>query len=227
MIVLTNVSKSYNDKTALRDLSFKTKEGEIIGFLGPNGAGKTTTMRLILGLLVPSSGDITIENIDPKKDRTHIMKKVGYLPENNPLYPDMLVREYLQFIADIKKVSDYRYLLEEVGLTDVIDTKIENLSRVYKQRVGLAAALMGAPSILLLDEPTSGLDPLEQEKIRELIKKISKKKTIIFSTHILSEAEEIASRVIIIDHGCKMYDGEKPQGKGAVEKLFRKVVKSD
>lgn len=225
MISLSSVSKRFGKKTAVEELSFKAKEGEIIGFLGPNGAGKTTTMRLILGYLIPSEGNISIDNLSPFDDRIKVLSRIGYLPENNPLYLEMKVKEYLDFIASVKNVENFNDLISQVGLEDVMTTKIEELSRGFKQRVGLAAALLGKPKILILDEPTSGLDPLEQEKIRNLIKKISKNKTIIFSTHILSEVEDIASRLIIINQGKIVFDGKKPRGKGGVEKLFKKLVK--
>ncbi len=225
MISLRSVTKKFRTKTAVDKISFTTKEGDIIGFLGPNGAGKTTTMRLILGYISPTAGKISVKNLDPEEDRIKILHLIGYLPENNPLYEDFKVSEYLQFIAQVKKNKDFSDLIEEVGLTDVLNTKIDELSRGFKQRVGLAAALIADPPILILDEPTSGLDPLEQEKIRELIKKLAKKKTIIFSTHILSEVEDIATRLIIINRGIIVYDGAKPEGKGTVEKLFKEYVK--
>jgi len=225
MISLVSLVKKFGEKTAVDKISLKTKEGEIIGFVGPNGAGKTTTMRLILGYLKPTTGKISIDNLDPLEDRIEVLKKIGYLPENNPLYLEMKVDEYLQFVAKIKEDKNYLSLIDQVGLRDVLKTKIENLSRGYKQRVGLAAALIGNPEILILDEPTSGLDPLEQEKIRSLIKKMVKTKTIIFSTHILSEVEDVATRLIIIDKGKIVYDGKKPEGKGGVEALFKKVIK--
>ncbi|MDO8497391.1 MAG: ABC transporter ATP-binding protein [bacterium] len=226
MISLSHTTKKFKDTIALQNITFTAKEGEIIGFLGPNGAGKTTTMRLILGYLTPTSGKVTVDGVDPLKDRIKILRQIGYLPENNPLYSEMRVREYLLFIAEVKGASDIMSYAEDVGLTDVIEKKIEELSRGYKQRVGLAAALVADPPILILDEPTSGLDPLEQEKIRVLIKKIAKKKTIIFSTHILSEVEDVANRLIIINKGSIVYDGSKPKGKGGVEKLFKRLVKS-
>lgn len=225
MIVLNGVTKTFNKNNAVTNLSFKTKEGEIIGFLGPNGAGKTTTMRLILGYLAPTSGKIMIDNLDPSNDRITLLKKIGYLPENNPLYSEMTVHEYLEFISSAKNAQNLESIINSVGLIDVTNKKIEQLSRGFKQRVGLAAALLGNPEILVLDEPTSGLDPIEQEKIRILIKKMSKRKTIIFSTHILSEIEDIANRVIIINHGQIVFDGDKPRGRGAVEKLFKKLIK--
>jgi len=227
MIVLSSVTKKFRHKTAVDHIQLKTKEGEIIGFLGPNGAGKTTTMRLLLGYLKPTEGTVAIDRLNPTTDRIDVLKKVGYLPENNPLYGEMKVDEYLRFICEVKKVSydEIDDVADDVNLADVLNTKIEELSRGYKQRVGLAAALIGNPQLLILDEPTSGLDPLEQDKIRSLIKKMSKKKTIIFSTHILSEVEDIANRLVIINRGKIVYDNAAPRGRGAVEKLFKKLVK--
>jgi ABC-2 type transport system ATP-binding protein len=225
MIIFSSVTKKFGETQAVDNISFKLKEGEIVGLLGPNGAGKTTTMRLILGYLSPTKGTITVDNLNPAIDRINVLRKIGYLPENNPLYLEMKVREYLKFISEAKKDTNSSSIITDVGLDDVVNTKIEELSRGYKQRVGLAAALIADPKILVLDEPTSGLDPLEQEKIRSLIKKIGRKKTVIFSTHILSEVEEIATKFIIINKGQIVYDGVKPKGKGGVEKLFRKLVK--
>jgi len=224
MISFSSVTKKFHQKTAIDKISFKTKKGEIIGFVGPNGAGKTTTMRLIMGYLRPTAGKILIDDSDPLENRIDVLKKIGYLPENNPLYQEMRVNEYLGFISDIKEEKDYLKIVEQVGLNDVLATKIEELSRGFKQRVGLAAALFGNPEILVLDEPTSGLDPIEQEKIRNLIRQLAERKTIIFSTHILSEIEDIADRLTIIDNGKIVYDGVKPKGKGAVEKLFKKTI---
>ena len=226
MIKLQTVSKRFNNIVAVDKLSFTAKKGEIIGFLGPNGAGKTTTMRLILGILSPTSGKVSVEGLSPVDERIKVVRQIGYLPENNPLYKDMFVREYLEFIARIKDDSKWLDIVDEVGLGDKLNTQIGRLSRGYKQRVGLAAALIGNPQILILDEPTSGLDPLEQDKIKLLIKKMGRSKTIIFSTHILSEAEDVVGRVIIINKGKVMYDGSKPKRKGALDRLFRKVVKS-
>jgi ABC-2 type transport system ATP-binding protein len=224
MIVLKAVTKKFGSKVAVDGLSLKADSGEIIGFLGPNGAGKTTTMRLLLGYLTPTRGTVTVNNLNPIEDRIEVLKQVGYLPENNPLYQEMTVYEYLTFIASVKEETDVYGTAESVGLSDVMDTRIEELSRGFKQRVGLGAALISNPDLLVLDEPTSGLDPLEQDKIRDLIKSLSKEKTILFSTHILSEVEAVATRLIIINHGKLVYDGPKPKGKGAVEKLFKKLV---
>ncbi len=225
MISLKAVTKRFNQKIAVDNISFKTKEGEIIGFVGPNGAGKTTTMRLILGYLKPSEGEIKVDGFDPINERVKVLQRIGYLPENNPLYQEMKVVEYLQFIADVKGDNRWQNIANQVEIDEVMLQKVEELSRGYKQRVGLAAALLGDPKILILDEPTSGLDPLEQEKIRQLIKKLAKRKTIIFSTHILSEVEDVANRLIVINKGKIVYDGLKPKGKGTVERLFKKVVR--
>ncbi len=224
MFSLDGVSKRYGTKTALSDVTFAAKEGEIIGLLGVNGAGKTTTMRLILGYLQPTAGTVRVFDANPIDDRMMVLPRIGYLPENNPLYTDMKVSEYLQFVSDVKGEVDWETYAEDVGLADVLEQKIESLSRGYKQRVGLAAALFGNPDLLILDEPTSGLDPIEQDRIKALIKRVAKKKIVIFSTHILSEVEDIANRLVMINHGRIVYDGKKPSGRGAVEKLFKKHV---
>lgn len=227
MIQLSNVTKQFGINTAVQDVSFSAKRGDIIGFLGPNGAGKTTTMRMLLGLIKPTRGTITIDKLDPIYNRLQVLPTIGYLPENNPLYEDMKVSEYLSFIAQAKgadstKISD---IINRVDLSDRTHSRISTLSRGYRQRVGLAAALIGDPEILVLDEPTSGLDPIEQEKIKAFIKTIAKKKIILFSTHILSEVEDVANRLVIIHKGELVYDDKKPKKKGSVEKLFKKLVK--
>lgn len=227
MIELKNVTKQYRTKLAVLNMSFEAKKGEIIGFLGPNGAGKTTTMRMILGVLQPTDGTVRVIGKNPSDARVDVVKNVGYLPENNPLYPEMRVREYLSFIAGVRGVSFTEDMAEKVGIDDVLDRRIEELSRGYKQRVGLAAALLSDPKILVLDEPTSGLDPIEQDRIKDLIKSLGKEKLIIFSTHILSEVEDVANRLIIVNKGTIIYDGEKPKGKGKVEELFKKLIKKE
>ncbi len=229
MIQLQNVTKEYGRKKAVDNVSFEVKKGEIIGFLGLNGAGKTTTMRLILGYIQPTSGEVSVTGKHPLRDRIQILQKIGYLPENNPLYTEMKVNEYLRYVAEIKTGSknhqaSIQAIVNKLNLTDVEFKKIEELSRGYKQRVGLAAALIGDPEILILDEPTSGLDPIEQDNIKDLIRTIAQKKLVIFSTHMLSEAEDVANRLIIIHQGKIVYDGEKPQGKQSVEKLFKQLV---
>ncbi len=228
MIKLHNVSKKFGAKRAIQSISLEINEGEVVGFLGPNGAGKTTTMRLIVGFLTPTEGTITVDGHDPIQERVSVLKHIGYLPENNPLYQDMKVGEYLQFVVDMKdmKGESLQAIINETGIEDTLNTKIEELSRGFRQRVGLAAALISNPKILILDEPTSGLDPLEQEKIRNLIKTLGKKRTIILSTHILSEIEDVATRLIIINKGRIVYDGAKPKGTGTVEKIFKQKVLS-
>lgn len=225
MIELSHVYKQFGIKIAVSDLSFKAVVGDIIGFVGPNGAGKTTTMRLITGLLKPTEGKVKVFERNPIGDRLSILPRLGYLPENNPLPTDMTIMEYLTFIAGVKKETNIEKIVQELHIDDVYEKKIEQLSRGYKQRVGLAASLCGKPEILLLDEPTSGLDPIEQDVIKELIQKLAKKRIVIFSTHILSEIEDVATRVLIINRGTLLFDGPKPKGKGNVEILFKKLIK--
>ncbi|GIW62239.1 MAG: hypothetical protein KatS3mg090_0065 [Patescibacteria group bacterium] len=226
MLSFKNVVKVFGSKTALNNVSFKIDKAEIVGFLGLNGAGKTTSMRLSLGIQKPVEGEVRLFGKDPVENRAVLMGRIGYLPENNPLYTYLKVKEYLDFVKEIKGAGSYDDLVAKIGLEDRLNDKIENLSRGYKQRVGLCAALIGNPDLLILDEPTSGLDPLEQEKIREIIKNEQKKKrSVIFSTHILSEVEDVADRLIVIHKGEIVYDGKKPKGKGSVEKLFKKLVK--
>ena len=225
MISLRHVSKQFGYKTAVDDVSFQIKPGEIVGFVGPNGAGKTTTMRLIVGYLQASKGTVSVLEQDPIAERISVLSHVGYLPENNPLPLDMTVKEYLEFVADIKQEKHLSKIMVELNIDDVVEKRMEQLSRGYKQRVGLAAALCGNPDILLLDEPTSGLDPIEQDVIKDLITRLSKKRIIVFSTHILSEIEDVANRLLIIHQGKLLYDGDKPKGKGSVEVLFKKLVK--
>lgn len=226
MICVKAVSKIFGHKKALKNISFEVKDREIIGLLGPNGAGKTTTMRLIVGYVRPTTGLISVNGKNPIDERMDVVRTTGYLPENNPLYQEMKTEEYLQFIAEMKgsifEKDDALYA--HTGIEDVLSSRIDTLSRGYKQRVGLTAALLGNPSVLILDEPTSGLDPIEQDKIRKLIKVLGKKKTIILSTHILSEIEDVATRLIIINKGSIVYDGEKPKRKGSIETLFKKLV---
>lgn len=226
MIRVKNVSKVFSNKSALKNISFEVKDREIIGLLGPNGAGKTTTMRLIVGYLRPTTGSLSVNGKNPIDDRMSVVHTTGYLPENNPLYQEMKTEEYLRFIASMKGsvFEKNDSLCTHTGIEEVLSSRIDTLSRGYKQRVGLTAALLGNPTLLILDEPTSGLDPIEQDKIRRLIKDLGKKKTIILSTHILSEIEDVATRLIIINKGSLVYDGEKPKRKGSVETLFKKLV---
>lgn len=204
MIAIKNLTKEYHGVKALDKISLEVKKGEILGFLGPNGAGKTTTMKIITGFIAPTSGQVLVDNINVQEDSLKIRKKIGYLPENNPLYDDMRVKEYLAFIAGMRELSDKSKvadIIDTCGLKTVTDKGIAELSKGFRQRVGLAAALLGDPEILILDEPTSGLDPNQIVEIRKLIKKIGEKKTVILSTHILPEVQATCDRVIIINEG--------------------------
>src|SRR5690606_893328 len=188
-----------------KDVSFKVNSGEIVGFLGPNGAGKSTTMKIITGFIPASSGEVKVCGMPVDVDTLETRKKIGYLPEHNPLYLDMYVKEYLEFVGNIYKVKNVRQRVEEmikaVGLEVEQSKKIGMLSKGYRQRVGLAAAIIHDPEVLILDEPTSGLDPNQLVEIRDLIKSIGKKKTVMLSTHIMQEVEAICDRVVIINKG--------------------------
>ena len=207
MIEIRNLTKRFARHTAVRDLSFSVKQGEIVGFLGPNGAGKTTTLRMLTGYLPPTSGSIEVGGCDVFRDSIGARHKIRYIPENVPLYDDMRVREYLKFRARLKGLSnrDARRRVGEVidtcGLDSVRRKMIKVLSKGYRQRVGLADALVHSPELLILDEPTNGLDPNQIRQIRELIKRLGENHTILLSTHILSEVEMTCDRVIIIDNG--------------------------
>jgi len=204
-IKVDQVLKIYGAQRAVDQISFEVKQGEIVGFLGPNGAGKSTTMKMITGYLQPDGGRLEVCGITVEGEGLSTKKKIGYLPELNPLYPDMFVREYLEFIAGMHQITSPKQRIEEViqltGLTPEANKLIEQLSKGYKQRVGLAAALIHDPEVLILDEPTTGLDPNQIIEIREVIRKLGKQKTILFSTHILQEVEALCDRVIIINKG--------------------------
>ncbi len=206
MIEVEHVSMSFGTFRAVDDISFSIRTGEIVGLLGPNGAGKTTTMRMITGFLEPSSGSI---RIDGQPVGVATKRKIGYMPESAPLYSDMIVADYLDYVAAMDGVDAKErvpQLVKVCGLSEVMHKNIGDLSRGNRQRVGLAHALMGDPEILILDEPTSGLDPNQVQEVRELIKKIGETRTVIISTHILSEVESICGRVIIISGGKKIAD---------------------
>lgn len=204
-ISVTNLSKHYGAQKAVNNISFNISKGEIVGFLGPNGAGKSTTMKMITGYLAADAGEIKVCENTVNEENTETKKKIGYLPEANPLYMDMYVREYMAFIAGVHKIADAKKRVEEVivtvGLSPEAHKKIGQLSKGYKQRVGLAAALVHNPEVLILDEPTSGLDPNQIVEIRNVIKALAKEKTILFSSHIMQEVEAICDRVIIINKG--------------------------
>ncbi|MCO6497454.1 MAG: ATP-binding cassette domain-containing protein [Chitinophagaceae bacterium] len=200
-----NLTKRFDANTVVNSISFTTDSTGITGFLGPNGAGKSTTMKMITGYLNPDDGKIEVCGVDTKKERTATKKKIGYLPEANPLYYDMYVREYLLFVAKVRQIENAKERVEEVikltGLTPESSKKTGQLSKGYKQRVGLAAALLHDPEVLVLDEPTNGLDPNQIIEIRNLIKELGKTKSILFSSHILQEVESICDRIIIINKG--------------------------
>lgn len=202
-IEVTNLSKFYGKQKVLNGLSFTINKGEIVGFLGPNGAGKSTTMKVLTGSLAPAEGSITVNGYDVSTQKKRIQQSIGYLPENNPLYPDMYVREFLNFNAEMYKTDKQavKDIIELTGLTSEAHKKIRQLSKGYRQRVGLAAALLHSPEVLILDEPTTGLDPNQLLQIRQLIKTIGREKTVLLSTHILQEVEAICDRVLIIHKG--------------------------
>lgn len=207
MIEVENVTKRFGEHLALDNVSFTVNDGEILGFLGPNGAGKSTTMNIITGYISATDGTVRIDGIDILKSPEEAKKKMGYLPELPPLYMDMTVEEYLQFVSKIKKVSSAKEkenidrIMDVVKIADVRSRLIRNLSKGYKQRVGLAQAIIGDPEVLILDEPTVGLDPKQIIEIRNLIKELGKKHTIILSSHILPEVSAVCDRVIIINRG--------------------------
>jgi ABC-2 type transport system ATP-binding protein len=207
-IEVQNISKSYGTQKALDDVSFSIKKGEIVGFLGPNGAGKSTLMKILTTFLVADHGQAVVNGFDVGQQTQKVQNSIGYLPEHNPLYLELYVREFLEFNADLFKVAKSR--IEEViqltGLTAESHKKIGQLSKGFRQRVGLAAALLHDPEVLILDEPTTGLDPNQLVEIRELIRNIGKNKTVFLSTHIMQEVEAICDRVIIINHGKLVAD---------------------
>lgn len=202
-LVVENISKNYGDQKALDNISFSIKKGEIVGFLGPNGAGKSTLMKILTTYLKADSGSAIVNDFNVVSEQKNVQKSVGYLPEHNPLYLDLYVREYLRFNADVYGVTKTRIeeVIELTGLTSESHKKIGALSKGYRQRVGLATALLHQPDVLILDEPTTGLDPNQLVEIRDLIKNIGKDKTVFLSTHIMQEVEAICDRVIIIDKG--------------------------
>ncbi len=204
-ISVKNLSKNYGSQKAVNNISFTVNSGEIVGFLGPNGAGKSTTMKMITGYIDADGGSVEVCGIPVSENSLATKKQIGYLPEANPLYTDMYIREYLQFIANIHGLQNAKKniesIIETVGLTPESEKKIGQLSKGYKQRVGLAAALIHDPQVLILDEPTSGLDPNQIVEIREVIKRLGQNKTVLFSSHIMQEVEAICDRVIIINKG--------------------------
>lgn len=222
MIEVKNLTKKFGNNTILDDIEFSVKKGEILGFLGPNGAGKTTTMKIITSFWSPTEGTINIDGKNISENTINSRRKIGYLPETVPLYEDMQVYEYLKFVAEARGINKdeikkrIREVIENCGLREVLKKPIEELSKGYRQRVGLAQAIMHNPEILILDEPTTGLDPNQIVEIRKLIKELGKEKTVIFSTHILGEVSAVCDRAIIINKG-------KIVGEGSPEELAKKA----
>ena len=204
-ITIEKVNKFYGKQQALTDISFSLKKGEIVGFLGPNGAGKSTLMKIITCYLQQDSGKVKVCDLDTQEKDILVKAKIGYLPEHNPLYTDMYIKEYLSFIGSIYKINNLKNRIVEIirktGLTTEQSKKINELSKGFKQRVGLAAALIHNPEVLILDEPTTGLDPNQLVEIRNLIKEVGKDKTVLLSTHIMQEVDKMCNRVIIINKG--------------------------
>lgn len=222
MIEIKNLTKKFGQNLVLDHINFSVKKGEILGFLGPNGAGKTTTMKIITSFWTPTEGDVEIDGLKVSENSLETRKKIGYLPETVPLYDDMKVYEYLKFVAEFRGISKFE-LKDKIigaskacGLSKVMSKPIEELSKGYRQRVGLAQAIIHSPDILILDEPTTGLDPNQIAEIRSLIKELGMEKTVIFSTHILSEVSAVCDRVIIINNG-------KIVGEGSPDELVKKA----
>ena len=232
MLEVKNISKSFGNFKAINKLSFKIKIGDVMGFLGPNGAGKTTSMRVITQFLKPDSGNIFINKVNINDNPIGSKSLIGYLPEGVPLYQDFSAHLYLKYVAEVRGLENIEEkinnILLELKLDEIKDVPIETLSKGFKRRVGLAQALIHDPQILILDEPTDGLDPLQKFEVRKLIKKLSKKKTIIISTHILDEVPEVCNQCLVIDNGKKIFEGtpaqlKKRKGKN-LDEIFRGLV---
>lgn len=232
-ISISNLTKVYGQQKALDNVSLEINKGEIVGLLGPNGAGKSTMMKIITCFIPPSQGDISVCGYNIFDYSMEIRKKIGYLPEHNPLYLDMYVREFLSFIASIHKLGKEKkerveYMIELTGLRKEVNKKIGALSKGYRQRVGIAQAMIHDPEVLILDEPTSGLDPNQLVEIRELIKNAGKDKTVLLSTHIMQEVEAVCGRTIIINNGRVVADDDTKilAGEQSLETIFRKITKN-
>ena len=222
MIEVKNLTKIFGSKTAVDDISFTIAAGEVVGLLGPNGAGKTTTMNMMTGFTAPSSGTVKLGGVDIWKEPVKAKRKLGYLPEQPPVYPEMTVGEYLRFAAELKGADkgQVEAAAKEASVSVVINRRIGNLSKGYIQRTGLAAALLGDPKILILDEPTVGLDPNQLIEMRSLIKRLGKNRAVILSSHILSEISAVCSRVMIINNGRIVTDRPIEKNDKELEKLF-------
>ena len=230
-ITIEKVNKFYGKQQALADISFSLKKGEIVGFLGPNGAGKSTLMKIITCYLQQDSGKVKVCDLDTQEKDILVKAKIGYLPEHNPLYTDMYIKEYLSFVGSIYKIDNLKNriaeIIQQTGLTTEQSKKIKELSKGFKQRVGLAAALIHNPEVLILDEPTTGLDPNQLVEIRNLIKEVGKDKTVLLSTHIMQEVDKMCNRVIIINKGKIVEDqliSNLQKGNIDLEEHFRKLT---
>jgi len=233
MIQVEGLTKTYGFRRAIENLNFHAERGEILGFLGPNGAGKTTAMRILCGYMPPTSGKASVAGFDVVEDSIEVRRRVGYLPETVPLYPDMSVYEYLKFMADLRHLPEAEDriddVLEIVHMTDRADGYISNLSKGMRQRIGLAQALLHEPEVLILDEPTIGLDPAQIRDVRSLIREIGRERTVLLSTHILSEAQQICDRVLIINKGRIVAEDtpERLQGRLTGARRFALMVRGD
>ena len=232
MLTVNEISKNFDQFKAIDRLSFQVKIGEVMGFLGPNGAGKTTSMRIITGYLQSSGGSVLINNKDIDQDPIYTKSLIGYLPEGVPLYLDFSPYLYLDYVCQVRNIKNsknaIKKVIDDLALNDVKDVPIETLSKGFKRRVGIAQALIHNPKLLILDEPTDGLDPLQKFEVRKLIKKLSKTKAIIISTHILDEVPEVCNKCLIINNGKKIFEGTPNQLKRKIGKTlddkFRKLV---
>jgi len=234
MIEIKNLHKKYDNTIVVNNLSLNVGRGEVLGFLGPNGAGKSTTMKMVTGFIEPTSGDIKIKGLSVKDTAYEIKKSIGYLPEGAPLYGEMITKDFLEFVAKIRDVEknsiaqSMELVIESLSLKDVLNKRIEHLSKGFKRRVGIAQAIIHDPEILIMDEPTDGLDPNQKFDVRKLIKKISKDKTIIISTHILEEVEAVCTRAAIIAKGTLLFDDTPSKfheaGEGSLDDIFRKIT---
>ena len=233
MLNVKNITKLFGQQRALDGITFSVHPGEIVGLLGPNGAGKSTLMKIITCFIPPTQGEVTVCGHSIFDEPQQVCRCIGYLPEHNPLYPDMYIPEFLRFVADIYKLKDSRQQVDKMialtGLTPELGKKIGNLSKGYRQRVGLAQALIHEPQVLILDEPTTGLDPNQLEEIRKVIREAGKTKIILLSTHIMQEVEAICDRAIIINHGQLIADGTlddlRSNKHESLEHIFQKLTK--
>ncbi len=231
MIEVQNLVKKYGEVTAVKGISFVAKTGQVTGFLGPNGAGKTTTMRMLTGFMPPTAGKAIVAGYDVFEQSMEVRKRVGYLPESVPLYRDMTARGYLQYMGEIRGVNGTRQkaaeVLERVGLTSRANSRIRTLSKGMRQRVGLAQALLHDPEVLILDEPTIGLDPIQVLEIRDVVRQLREAHTVLFSTHILSEAEQVCDNLVIINQGTIVAEGSPAQLRAELERGGRILVRTE